>query len=138
MPFRGRMKGLSLCADSKKTSYQSAQIATSDRGNPAQTQTPASNVRALPRGPIMALTSNLTIDIAFVAFLAAVALSRWTTMADSPLPPGTDQANWLAFGHALAGEHIRSSAVSAPPIVPLLMLGVTGAWGPFIGSKVLA
>jgi hypothetical protein len=44
----------------------------------------------------------------------------------------------LAVGHALAGEHILASSVVYPPVVPLLILGFTGIWGPYLGCKVLA
>jgi hypothetical protein len=90
------------------------------------------------RAALGVLRSKTTVDIAFLALLLAIAAGRWATVADSPLPSGTDEANWLAFGHALTGEQIRSNAVIYPPVVPLLMLGFTSVWGPFMGAKILA
>ena len=67
-----------------------------------------------------------------------VALIRWRLLRDTPYPTGLDGGNWLAYGHALLGEHIRSASLVAPPIVPLLAVLGEKSFGTFDGIKVLA
>jgi hypothetical protein len=80
----------------------------------------------------------LLADGLFVTFLVIVAIGRWVVMGESPLPPGTDGGNWLAHGHAIFGEHIRSSSIVYPPVVPLLVVAAASIWGPFLGMKIVA
>jgi hypothetical protein len=80
----------------------------------------------------------LVADALFVSFIVITALGRWFVMGESPFPPGTDGGNWLAHGHAIFGEHIRSSSIVYPPVVPLLVVGAASVWGPFLGMKVVA
>ena len=78
------------------------------------------------------------VDAFFVGILLLVAIARWTLLTKSPYPPGIDPGNWLAFGHALVGEHIRSSSIVYPPVVPLLTLTASRLFGPFLGVQLLA
>jgi hypothetical protein len=81
--------------------------------------------------------ATLGPDIFFVGLLSFVTAARWVILSSSSVPPGVDEGNWLAFGHALTGEHIRASSITYPPVVPLLMVGASWAWGPLLGAKVV-
>jgi hypothetical protein len=70
--------------------------------------------------------------------ICAVALIRWLLLRGTPYPTGLDGGNWLAFGHAIFGEHLRSSTLLYPPVVPLAAVISEGALGTYLGVKVLA
>src|SRR5207253_2259002 len=51
---------------------------------------------------------------------------------------GIDGGNWLALGHSLFGEHIRSETIQYPPIVPLLAVAAEIPFGPYGGLQAIA
>src|ERR1700752_1838811 len=81
---------------------------------------------------------GMIADAFFVAVLVGLAVMRWKLLIRAAYPPGIDPGNWLAFGHAIAGEHIRSSSIVYPPVVPLLTLAASKAFGSLLGIQVLA
>lgn len=75
---------------------------------------------------------------AILGVIVAVSLIRWRLMRGSNYPTGIDGGNWLAFGHAILGEHIRSSTLAYPPVVPLLAVACEWMLGLYAGVQALA
>lgn len=71
------------------------------------------------RGPLLAflVLCDLVIGIRFVMLLGV----------DGPAT--IDTGNWLAFGHDLLGDDVRSSTLVYPPVVPLIMVAATTLFG---------
>jgi len=77
-------------------------------------------------------------DIAFVAFLAGVAVVRYVVLADRGAPSTIDSGNWLAYGNALLGdETTRAAGIAYPPVVPLAIAGLSRAAGPVVAVAVV-
>jgi hypothetical protein len=70
--------------------------------------------------------------------IAAVAFIRWRLLQYTPYPTGLDGGNWLAFGHAIFGEHIRSSSLAYPPLVPVIMVGLERVLGTYGSIQAIA
>jgi hypothetical protein len=73
-----------------------------------------------------------------IAFLGAIAALRWQVISSQPEPSGLDGGNWLALGHTLLGSHSRSASIMYPPLVPLLMVGMSAIWGALTSAQILA
>jgi hypothetical protein len=73
-----------------------------------------------------------------VGVIAAVSFIRWRLLRYTPYPTGLDGGNWLAFGHAIFGEHIRSSSLAYPPIVPVIMVGLERLLGTYASIQAMA
>ncbi len=76
--------------------------------------------------------------LAFAGVVSAVALIRWRLLRDTPYPTGLDGGNWLAFGHAIFGEHLRSSSLVYPPVVPVIAVASERLLGTYGGIQALA
>jgi hypothetical protein len=70
--------------------------------------------------------------------IGAVTLIRWRLLSGTPYPTGIDGGNWLAFGHAIFGEHLRSAALLYPPVVPVAAVVSERLLGTYEGIKALA
>lgn len=70
--------------------------------------------------------------------LSAVTLIRWRLLRETPYPTGPDGGNWLAFGHSLFGERIRSAELVYPPVVPFLAVAFERLFGTYRGIEILA
>jgi hypothetical protein len=80
----------------------------------------------------------VTPDVCFAAVCLGVAAVRFVILTDPAAPSGIDGGNWLAFGHALLGERIRSSELVYPPVVPLVTSGLVALFGLVNGVAVMA
>jgi hypothetical protein len=69
------------------------------------------------------VTETRVQDLVFVAVVVLCVVAHWVVLARGVVPSGLDMGNWLAFGHGLLGEHLRSSQMVYPPLVPLLAAG---------------
>jgi hypothetical protein len=49
-----------------------------------------------------------------------------------------DAGNWLAFGHSMVGESVRSSTLAYPPLVPFLAVVAERVLGTYVGLQTLA
>ena len=80
---------------------------------------------------------DLASHLGMVGVIVAVSVIRWR-LIQAIYPTGMDAGNWLAVGHAIFGEHIRSAGIRYPPVIPVL--AVMGEWlfGPYAGLQVLA
>jgi hypothetical protein len=74
----------------------------------------------------------------FLALCALAFVLRFVALTGHHAPPTIDAGNWLAYGHALLGEHIRSSTIVYPPLVPLLVSGATWLFGATTGVSLVA
>jgi hypothetical protein len=83
-------------------------------------------------------SEGLATHSLLLLILGAVTLLRLRLIRDTSYPTGLDGGNWLAFGHSIFGEHIRSSTLLYPPIVPLLAVVAEHALGPYAGLQWLA
>jgi hypothetical protein len=91
----------------------------------------AQSIRAL-------LSGETATHISFLIILAVVGVIRLTVLQRSPYPPGLDGGNWLAYGHAIVGEHLRSSTIVYPPVIPLIAVFLERILGTYAGLKALA
>src|SRR5436190_10619758 len=66
-------------------------------------------------------TPRWITDVAFAAFCLVIAVLRWHVLRHPSSPSGLDSGNWLAFGHGFFGDRVRSSSITYPPLVPLLV-----------------
>ena len=82
--------------------------------------------------------ASLLPHAVFLTLITAVSFIRWRLLRDTPYPTGLDGGNWLAFGHAIFGTHIRSSSLVYPPVVPLLAVFAERLFGTYGGLQVLA
>ena len=82
--------------------------------------------------------SAIASHVVFVGVIAAVAFIRWRLLQYTPYPTGLDGGNWLAFGHAIFGEHIRSSSLAYPPLVPVVMVGLERVLGTYGSIQAMA
>src|SRR5207249_2447342 len=82
--------------------------------------------------------TGIWTHLAFVGIIGVVSLIRWRLLRDTPYPTGLDGGNWLAYGHAIFGEHIRSSSLVYPPVVPVLAVASERLFGSFEGLRTLA
>jgi hypothetical protein len=74
----------------------------------------------------------------FAAILVVIGVIHWRIVASTPYPAGLDGGNWLALGHGLLGDPIRSTTIVYPPVVPLLAVTLENAFGTYTGLQVLA
>jgi len=95
------------------------------RGKHERRRTPWEFVQATAADP-------LTADVALALLLIATAVARYRILTDRHAPATVDSGNWLAFGHALAGHSPRSSTIVYPPLVPVLVAGMTRLIGPIV------
>lgn len=77
------------------------------------------------------------MDVAFTGLCAVVAVGRFVILRRTGAPPGIDAGNWLAMGHALFGDSVRSSSIVYPPVVPVLTAGAVGLLGPLNGISAM-
>jgi hypothetical protein len=82
--------------------------------------------------------SRLATHALFIALVGASTFVRWRLLRDTPYPTGLDGGNWLALGHAMFGESIRSSTIVYPPLVPFLAVVLERLFGTYNGIKALA
>lgn len=77
---------------------------------------------------------------AFVAsVLLAVALGRAVVIGRGGEPSGLDFGNWLQLGHQILGHPLHGAAkVSYPPVVPVVAVAVTHAFGLVWGDALAA
>jgi hypothetical protein len=73
-----------------------------------------------------------------VGAIGTLAVIRWRLLYNTPYPTGLDGGNWLAFGHAIFGEQIRSSSLMYPPVVPLAAVACERVLGSYVGIQALA
>lgn len=74
-----------------------------------------------------------------VLALLGVAIYRILVIALHGEPSGVDFGNWLMFGHQALGSPLpRAASVTYPPIVPVLTVWLTGAFGVVWGTAILA
>jgi hypothetical protein len=69
--------------------------------------------------------------------MVVVAFIRWRLLPSSQYPTGFDGGNWLAYGHSLFGESVRSSSLVYPPVVPVLAVTAEKLFGTYRGLQVL-
>ena len=100
------------------------------RGRYERRRTPRERVRAT-------LADPLSADIALTLLLVGTAFARYRILTDRHAPATVDSGNWLAFGHAIMGNSPRSSSIVYPPLVPLLMAGMTRIFGPIVAVGLL-
>jgi len=81
--------------------------------------------------------ARLSPDLGFAVLAAVVAVIRLVVLASPRAPAGIDGGNWLAFGRDLLGTDTRSSAITYPPLVPLLVTAAVGWLGPVWGIAVV-
>ena len=67
--------------------------------------------------------------IVFAIVCAGLAVMRAVVLMRGGAPATVDSGNWLAFGHALLGSHVRSSTIVYPPVVPLILTSVSSVFG---------
>ena len=67
--------------------------------------------------------------IVFAIVCAGLAVMRVVVLMRGGAPATVDSGNWLAFGHALLGSHVRSSTIVYPPVVPLILTSVSSVFG---------
>jgi hypothetical protein len=97
-------------------------------------------------GPVRARADHLAapeprpwlMTAAFGGVCAVAFILRFCLLASHGAPPTTDSGNWLAYGHALLGEHLRPSSVAYPPVVPLLVAGATAVFGTTVGVSLVS
>ena len=87
---------------------------------------------------VHASTNWPVVHISFIGYLGLVAVTRYSSIAALSVPLGIDPGNWLAQGYGLMGEHVRSSSIVYPPVVPLLALLATWMFGLVTGVKLLS
>jgi len=61
------------------------------------------------------------VDVAFAVFCLVVAAIRLGMLVPTRAPVGIDGGNWLAIGHDLMGDRIRSPSLVYAPFVPVLV-----------------
>lgn len=64
-------------------------------------------------------------DVVFAVVVFHLAATRYDVLTDRRAPATVDAGNWLAFGHALLGRSSRSVSIVYPPVVPLLLVGLS-------------
>ena len=70
--------------------------------------------------------------------LLAIAAYRWAQFAAFDAPPGSDGGQWLTFAHRLqTGENVRSGIDVYPPLVPVVVWGLSTAIPPLAALKVI-
>ena len=85
------------------------------------------------------MTRHRAVTIAFVAFCVGAAAVRYLVLVqDAPAPATVDGGNWLAFGRGLFGDHIRSSTIVYPPVVPVAVLVAVSLLGAAAGVAAVA
>jgi len=84
------------------------------------------------------LPNDLALHLSFVGLLGLVALIRWRLLRNNPYPTGLDGGNWLAFGHAIFGEHLRSPTLHYPPVIPVAAVISERLLGTYHGVEALA
>ena len=67
--------------------------------------------------------------IVFAMACVGLAVMRAVVLMRGGAPATVDSGNWLAFGHALLGSHVRSSTIVYPPVVPLILTSVSSLFG---------
>jgi hypothetical protein len=82
--------------------------------------------------------SAIASHLSFVVVITVVSFIHWRLLRDTQYPTGLDGGNWLAYGHAIFGEHIRSSSLVYPPVVPVLTVGLERLLGTYAAVQVLA
>lgn len=102
-----------------------------------------------PVGPVPASTGAVpapapgwrcltSVDVAFIVYCLVVAAFRFAVLVQPGTPPGIDGGNWLAFGHDLLGERLRSSTIVYPPVIPVLVTAAAAMLGPVSGIAIVA
>jgi len=90
---------------------------------------------ATPSSPRVAVWAS---HIGFLGLLGAITFIRWRLLRGAQYPTGLDGGNWLAFGHAIFGEHLRSATLSYPPLVPVAAVVSERFLGTYGGLQALA
>lgn len=94
---------------------------------------------AIPTAPGAAGRARDRAPLAAFAVVCGVIVGlRFLVLARVDGPATIDTGNWLAFGHDLLGSDVRSSSLVYPPVVPLLAVAATTAFGVAGGVAVLA
>jgi hypothetical protein len=83
------------------------------------------------------IAAALSTHLAFVGVVGVVTFIRWR-LQQTPYPTGLDGGNWLALGHAILGEHIRSASIVYAPVVPLMAVAAERLFGTYGGVQALA
>jgi hypothetical protein len=92
--------------------------------------------RSFPRTPHHRLLSPLVVTS---CVLVSIAIYRMAVIAAHGEPSGLDFGNWLMFGYQALGHPLtRAARVTYPPIVPLLCVAATKAFGVTWGTAALA
>ena len=73
--------------------------------------------------------SHTWCPIVFAMACVGLAIMRAVVLMRGGAPATVDSGNWLAFGHALLGSHVRSSTIVYPPVVPLILTSVSSVFG---------
>jgi len=74
----------------------------------------------------------------FAMITVGVVAFRLDVLQRVGAPTGIDAGNWLAFGHAIAGDSVRDSTIIYPPLVPGLTLAISNILGPTWGVVMFA
>lgn len=70
-----------------------------------------------------------------LAILASVAAIVWRPVGR--FPTGLDTGNWLAVGRTLLGDGGKFTDSPFPPLVPILLFGLSTLTGPMVAGKVI-
>lgn len=71
-----------------------------------------------------------------VAVLAAIGF-HLAVMVSAGSPSGVDFGNWLYFGHQILGDPVMHAPTTYPPLVPVLAVATTAAFGPLWADAIL-
>jgi len=69
--------------------------------------------------------SRVAPDVLFAVVALHLAVSRYDVLTDRQAPATVDAGNWFAFGNAVLGHSSRSGSIVYPPVVPLLLVGLS-------------
>jgi hypothetical protein len=95
-------------------------------------------VPAEPKDRAASLAGGRGPLLAFFVLCDVIVVIRFLVLVRVDGPATIDTGNWLAFGHDLLGDDVRSSTLVYPPVVPLLMVAVTTLFGVAGGVAVVA
>ncbi len=90
------------------------------------------------RRPRHARPWRAPVIVVFGAICVVASAIRFATLIRGGAPPTIDSGNWLAFGHAMLGEHIRSTSIVYPPVVPALVTAAVWLFGATHGVALAA
>ena len=99
---------------------------------------PSDELQHVKSGAQQSRLSSLSSHLAFAGCITATAFIRWRLDREAAYPTGLDGGNWLAFGHAIFGEHIRASSLVYPPLIPVITVASERLFGTYGGVQAVA